>query len=140
MAMPFVTEAARVLTPAASFRSNEFAEVEAWLASNVGSPVRLPDITDATLMGGRVVSMNGVPTAAAVYEFHGMPLTYFALPTSGVAGREIETDDGIVELAAEGYEVAMWGEPEGVRAVVAPMPRDEVRAVAVECRNKALKI
>lgn len=138
LAMPFVTEAARALTRAATFRSADPTEVAGWLAHHVGRPVDVPEIRDARLMGGRVVNVAGSPTAAAIYELHGMPLTYFALGSSEVVGLRMTPGSDIMSAAAEGYEVAVWSEPTGLRALAAPMPRRELKAVAAECRNKAL--
>jgi anti-sigma factor RsiW len=138
IAPPFV---ARVTEPRAAvmtLASANAAEVETWLAERLGAPVTVPGIAEATLMGGGMTDVAGHPAAVAFYEMHGMPLTYFAL-------REIRLDDqelGIADMLTDGdqgYEVAVWRETDGLRAVAAPMPRETVRQVADECRRRSTR-
>lgn len=139
LAMPFVAEAARVLTPPATFQSSDASEIESWLQVQVGTEVQLPDIADATLMGGRVVNVAGIRTPAAVYDLRGTPLTYFAVPSAEVAGFSASPGSDLMAASADGFEVMVWGEPNGLRAVAARMPRAEIRTIADECRTKALR-
>ncbi len=138
IAVPFVAQATRALPPANVFRSTQVGQVEEWLQNQIGDEVHVPDISDATILGGRVVELDGVPGVAAVYDYHGMPLTYFAVSTDEMAGRRMDIEAGIRLAAAQGYEVAIWAETSGLRAVAAQMPRAHVQAVAKECRDKAM--
>lgn len=138
LAVPFVAQATRALPPANVFRSTQVSQVEEWLQNQIGDEIHVPDISDATILGGRVVDVDGVPGVAAVYEYHGLPLTYFAVSTDEMAGRRMDIEAGIQSAAAQGYEVAIWAESGGLRAVAAPMPRAHLQAVAKECRDKAM--
>lgn len=100
--------------------------------------MRLPAITGARLEGARVVMLDARPVAAAVYRLRGERVAYFALSDSTVSGEPVLPSADIRTATSGPYEVAVWGEPDGARAVMAAMPRDEVMAIAAECRNKAL--
>ncbi len=138
LAIPFVAQATHALPPANTFRSTQLAQVEDWLQGQMGDEIHVPDISDATILGGRVVDVDGVPGVAAVYDYDGMPLTYFAVSTDEMGGLRMDVESGIQSAAAQGYEVAIWAESGGLRAVAAQMPRAELHAVAKECRDKAI--
>ena len=136
---PFALQAGRPVAAAASFSSASFQEVEAWLRLRTGTALRLPEIPEADLEGGRVVEMDGVLTAVAVYNLRGTSLTYFAVPASEVSGTPLDVAAGIVAGSAQGVEVAVWSEPGGIRALAASMSRSDLRSVAADCRNKAIR-
>lgn len=133
LAEPFAEQGTEI-----AFASDDFGAVERWLASRLGRPVSLPAITDAQLEGARIVTLEGRAAAAAVYRLHGDLLTYFALPDFTVSGERVMPEHEIRTATAGPYEVAVWGELDGARAVMAQMSRDEVIAIAAECRTKAL--
>lgn len=118
--------------------SADHEAVEAWLAAQLQRPVELPAITQARLRGARIVQVDGMTSAAAVYEMHGSALTYFVMPGFRVAGLEITPEMEIRTTRSDGYHVAIWGEADGARALAAAMAREEVTAIATECRMKAL--
>jgi len=137
MASPLARAAQAGLGSPAAITSSDTAILRAWLQHEVGYAVEIPTISDADLVGASVTEMDGVRGAAVVYEYHGQPLTYFDLPSTGSSGRWPQS--GVVESAsADGYEVAVWTQEGGARAVVAPMPRRAVVGVANECRRKAV--
>lgn len=136
VAQPLVREAQAMATQQDGYTSSDIGELEAWLELQVGYPVNIPDISGAYLVGARVATLDGAKTAAAVYIFEGMPLTYFALPSGQVLGREVR-GSRVRAISADGYNVALWIEPGGARAIVAPIPRDRVVGIAEECRNKS---
>lgn len=137
IASPLVQHARVPLDEAQSITSSNVDDVERWFAETMGHPVAVLNITDAYLVGGRVATLDGSRAAVVVYLYHGMPLTYFALPTNDVMGVPVRGDQ-VMATSVDGYEVALWTEDGKARAVVAPMPRAEVMDVAKECRDKAL--
>jgi hypothetical protein len=139
LARPFAMQAVRPAAPGASISSTSFQEVEGWLRLRTGMAVRLPEIPEADLEGGRVVEVEGVTTGAAVYDVGGISLIYFAVPALEISGTALDVAAGIVLGSAEGVEVAVWSEPGGIRAVAASMSRADLRAVAADCRNKAFR-
>ncbi|MFQ6045386.1 MAG: hypothetical protein ACE5PT_03370 [Gemmatimonadales bacterium] len=134
MARELVAQTQAMLGEATGHTSSDLGETEFWLQSQVQYPVELPAISGAYLVGGRVARMGDTRTAAAVYLLHGKPLAYFALPSPEALGKGVGTDR-VEAVSRNGYEVAMWVEPGGARAVVASMPRDHVVGVAEECRT-----
>lgn len=137
MASPLARAAQAGLGSPVSIASSDTAILRAWLQHEVGYTVDIPNISDADLVGASVTEMDGVRGAAVVYEYRGRPLTYFDLPSTGFPGGWPQS--GVVESAsANGYEVAVWAQEGGARAIAAPMPRQTVVDVANECRRKAV--
>lgn len=134
VARELVAQTRSMLEEAAGHISSDLDETERWLQSEVRYPVELPAISGAYLVGGRVALIGDTRTAAAVYLLHGKPLAYFALPSRGALS-EAGAADRVEAVSQNGYEVAMWVEPAGARAVVASMPREHVVGVAEECRT-----
>lgn len=138
MASPLARAAQAGLGSPVSIASSDTAILRAWLQHEVGYTVDIPNISDANLVGASVTEMDGVRGAAVVYEYRGQPLTYFDLPSTGFPGGWPQS--GVVESAsANGYEVAVWTQEGGARAIAAPMPRRTVVDVANECRRKAVR-
>jgi hypothetical protein len=135
VAQPLVQQAQVIAYQEDGYTSSSIPDLEAWLESRVGYPVHVPDISNAYLVGARVARLSDTETAAVVYLVHGLPLTYFALPSDRVMGREIR-GGRVLAVSADGYEVALWAEQDGARAIVAAMPRNHVVDVAKECRDK----
>ncbi|HEX9730150.1 MAG TPA: hypothetical protein VGA37_16770 [Gemmatimonadales bacterium] len=138
MAKPFAAQASAALDPATGYRSNDASNVERWLAARTGERVTIPDIADAQLVGGRVLEVAGQMTAAADFRLHGQSLTWFAVPSPEIGGRRV-SDAGIMSASIREYHVAMWSEAGGVRVIAAPMPFDDVMAIAADCRMQALR-
>lgn len=133
--MPLVAHARAGLAEGEAILSSDMAEVERWLAQRAGQGIRLPPITDATLMGGRVIHLGTVRAAVAFYSLHGAPLAYFVLPSREIMGRRVGSN--VSGASMDGYELALWTERGHARAVVAPMPKKDVMAIAKECRSLA---
>ncbi len=133
VAASFVQEHMRALTPGGAYEGSDLVAAANWLESQIGYPVDLPDIAEATLTGARVATIGSVRAAAVVYLLHGQRLTYLAMPEDTPP---IDSDD-VTTMASSGYHVAVWTESGGPRAVVAAMPEDEIAAVAEECKRKA---
>jgi anti-sigma factor RsiW len=134
--LPLAQEARIGLAKPAAITSSDTAALREWLDAEVGYAVEIPAISEAELKGAAVTEVDGVRGAAVVYEYHGMPLTYFDLP-SDRAFTTLVRDGSLRSAAADGYELAIWTQQGGTRAVAAPMPRREVVKVANECREKA---
>ncbi len=109
-----------------------------WFAARVDYSVDIPQIDDATLLGGRVVDLGGQRVAAISYMYRDHPVTYYALSSGEIMGSQVDWDK-IVAQSADGYELALWQEGGLARAVVATLPRDDVMRFAEECRAKALR-
>jgi anti-sigma factor RsiW len=124
------------LTTVAEIPSSDASRVENWLEAQMGYAVRVPRILDAALEGGRVVTANGTEVAAVNYRLRGQPLTYLAMTTARVMGRRIE-EDRIETMSLEGFSLAAWTEQGSARILMAPIPEQEVVAVARECKREA---
>lgn len=135
---PLVVEASAGLLDDAMV-SGELSHVEQWLGQQVGYAVELPEIDEAVVVGGRVAVVGGTPIPVAFYLLRGTPISYFALPTGDVMGAPVPGTD-VVTVSSDGYEVAVWSERGFARALVAPLPRREMVAIAKECKRKALML
>jgi len=116
-------------------QSSDPGNVGRWLESRLGYEVEIPSIPGARLTGGRVVTMDGENLAAVTYVVGGTPLVYFAIPTGTLPGWEVS--DRTAQTARIGrYHVATWIVNGAGSAIVAPMPKRDVQAVAEECRGR----
>ncbi len=136
VAQPLVQQALVGLSTEGTMSSSDTEELEDWLESKVGYRVEIPVISDAVLVGGRVADLGGIRTAVVTYVLRGRPLTYFAMPSAEVLGSRITHED-VETVSSNGYHVATWMERGAARAVVAPLPRNELAAVAEECKRMA---
>lgn len=121
----------------ATIASNQAELLRGWFGSKIGSSVDIPDIPEAQLTGGQITHLDGVATAAVHYEYHGMELLYFMIPPSTVS-RRMPKDDELWSFTASGFEVVLWRDGATTRAVMAPMARPELEAIAEHCRNKTM--
>ncbi len=135
---PFVEHAQTDLGGGRAMTSSDFTELQSWLEGQVGYDLHLPHITGARLVGGRVAEIGGVRGAIVTYvsDAEGKALTYFALPSTNVIGGSL-TPDQVAIVTTDDYEVAVWLEAGGTRAVVASMPRRRVVEIAEECKAQA---
>ena len=133
---PLVDQASIGLRSTGALESSDPAQLGSWLESQMGYHIDVPAISNAVLIGGRVVDLNHVPAAAVIYTMHGKQLTYFAMPTADLLGTTI-SNDRVRTVSSGGFNVATWTEAGAARAVVAAMDEKEVVAVARECRQKA---
>lgn len=137
IATPFVRQVTQRAAVSSAMTTGEVQLAE-WLASQMGSAVHIPVIPDAELLGGRVTQLGDVRTAVVDYRIHGMSLTYFHIPAVRILGRPIAEGDELLSLSSGGYEVVMWRENDSARAVVSPMSRRELQAIAEHCRRKSM--
>ncbi len=133
---PLVDQASIGLRSTGTLESSDPAQLGSWLESQMGYHIDVPAISNAVLIGGRVVNLNHVPAAAVIYTMHGKQLTYFAMPTADLLGTTI-SNDRVRTVSSGGFNVATWTEAGAARAVVAAMDEKKVVAVARECRQKA---
>lgn len=135
VAAPLVAVATRAAPADSAMDSSDSAGVAEWLGAHVGMPIAIPAIHDARLVGGRLARIDRQPVAIVVYHMHGAPLVYVATPSMAMAGQRLSASAPMLHLDMRGYQVAIWGEPGGARAIVAPMTRAEVHDIAIECRE-----
>jgi hypothetical protein len=133
-AAAFVRAAMRQLPSDSTMDSSDSAGVARWLGRQVGMPLAIPAIPGAKLMGGRVVRLDNTPVAGIVYRMHGVALVYLASASMTIAGMTTDTSQAMMHMGMDGYQVAVWGEVDGARALVAPMTPEEVHDLVVECR------
>lgn len=137
MAAPFASAARATNSSSLGMTTANHGSLERWFAATLGGRVGVPAITGAELVGGRVAVIEGRPAAVVLYRMHGDPVTYLAL-RDGDGGGETLSAERIMMAEAGDVQVALWREAGGVRAIAAAMPPDDVMAVAMECRQKAL--
>jgi anti-sigma factor RsiW len=111
-------------------------ELRAWFEERLGAGFDIPDIEGARLVGGRLAGDSEMLGAIVDFEYHGKRLTYVVSENLDLI--EMLEGQGLVVGSAEGQQVVMWLEDWTARAVVAEMPRQELKGIAAQCRNKAL--
>lgn len=132
---PLVQHATVGLAAEKTLVTSDPLQLGTWFYTQLGYSVQIPAISHADLIGGSVVDLRGIPTAAVAYQLHGNQLTYFALETTEESGGL--TSEDVNTVSAHGFHVATWTELGSLRAVVAAMDEKEVAAVAEECKRSA---
>ena len=134
VASPLVDQALVGLSESGSMTNSDPVALGQWLESRVGRHVEVPQITNASLMGARVATMNGVQAVAVTYWLRGKELTYFAMPGTDVMGAAVMSDR-VRTTSSRGFNVATWTEHGAARAVVAQIDKRELAAVAKQCKR-----
>ncbi len=79
--------------------------------------------------------LGGIRGAAVEYEIDGMDLTYLMVPEGVAAEAFAASSDTMVTWSSQGYQIVMWRQGGGTRALVAPMPTDRLFRIADHCRR-----
>ena len=122
-------------TGAAVMETDQPASLKSWFASQVDYTVDVPDIPDANLRGGRLAYLGGIQGVAVEYEIAGQDLTYLMVPQGNVLDMLAEQGDTLVTWSSRGYQIVMWKQGGGTRALVGPLPRKEINDIADHCRR-----
>ena len=122
-------------TGAAIMETDQPAFLRSWFESQVDYTVDVPDIPDANLRGGRLAYLGGVQGVAVEYEIAGQDLTYLMVPNGNVLDMLAEQGDTLVAWSSRGYQIVMWKQGGGTRALVGPLPRKEISDIADHCRR-----
>lgn len=113
-----------------SFASSDRLQVQRWLNDQVATlAAHLPEIPEARLTGGSILSVGGVTSGAATYELGSRKLTFYIVPGEGPYLRSQLTD-----MAGPGAEVVLWRHDGSYRAVVAQMGYLELQEIAKLCQ------
>ena len=128
-------DAAHQVTGDATLETDQPAFLRSWFESQVDHTVDVPNIPDAELKGGRLAYVGGIRGAAVEYQMHGMSLTYLMVPEGNVMDLLASQGDSVLSWSSRGYQVVMWKQGGGTRALVAPMPKDELSQIAEHCRR-----
>lgn len=132
LARPLVAEAMRDM-PAESHAGFDHQSLSRWFADRLGHPVFVMEMPGAHLIGGYVTRrIGGVPSPVMRYRADGMEVTYLVVPGGRLMDRTVAAGE-VMSLRSRGLEVLIWGEPSGAHVMVAPMPREELKAIAEEC-------
>lgn len=123
------------VTGSASMETDQPASLRSWFESQVNHTVDVPAIPDAELLGGRLAFVGGIRGAAVEYRMHDVPLTYLMVPESYVMDMFADALDTLVTGSSQGYRIVMWKQGGATRALVAPMPLEELSQIAEHCRR-----
>jgi anti-sigma factor RsiW len=123
------------VTGAGVMETAQPASLESWFASQVDYAVDVPNIPDASLRGGRVAYLAGVQGVAVEYEIEGKDLTYLMVPEGNVLDMLLEQGDTLVTWSSRGYQIVMWRQGGGTRALVGSLPKQEINEIADHCRR-----
>lgn len=134
VASPLVDQALVGLSDSGSMTNSDPVALGQWLESHVGHHVEVPQIANASLMGARVATMNGVQAVAVTYSLRGKELTYFAMPSTDVMGAAV-MNERVRTTSSRGFNVATWTEQGAARAVVAQINKRQLAAVAKQCKR-----
>ena len=123
------------VTGAGVMKTDQPASLRSWFESQVNYMVDVPNIPDANLRGGRLAYLGGVQGVAVEYEIGGQDLTYLMVPEGNVLDMLVEQGDTLVAWSSRGYQIVMWKQSGGTRALVGSLPRKEINDIADHCRR-----
>ena len=134
-AQSWVDIALNQVTGAGVMKTDQPASLRSWFESQVNYTVDVPNIPDANLRGGRLAYLGGVQGVAVEYEIGGQDLTYLMVPEGNVLDMLVEQGDTLVAWSSRGYQIVMWKQGGGTRALVGSLPRKEISDIADHCRR-----
>ena len=116
--------------------AGDTAAVTTWFRETAGVQIAAPQLEGYTLVGGRLIALDGRPVAQLVYE--GKPddtyLSLLRFPHDGFhAGPiplQVHVNDGVALHQAGPMSLATWVSGEERVALVGTVPSDELRRVA----------
>ncbi len=123
------------VTGAGVMKTDQPASLRSWFESQVNYTVDVPNIPAANLRGGRLAYLGGVQGVAVEYEIGGQDLTYLMVPEGNVLDMLVEQGDTLVAWSSRGYQIVMWKQGGGTRALVGSLPRREINDIADHCRR-----
>ncbi len=123
------------VTGASVMKTDQPASLRSWFESQVNYTVDVPNIPTANLRGGRLAYLGGVQGVAVEYEIGGQDLTYLMVPEGNVLDMLVEQGDTLVAWSSRGYQIVMWKQGGGTRALVGSLPRKEINDIADHCRR-----
>ncbi len=123
------------VTGGAMMQTDEPASLRSWFESQVDYAVDVPDIPDAVLRGGRLAYVGGIRGAAMEYDVHGQDLVYLMVPHGSVMDMLASPGDTLLAWSSRGYQIVMWKQGGGTRALLGPLPQKELYQIADHCRR-----
>ncbi len=123
------------VTGAGVMKTDQPASLRSWFESQVNYTVDVPNIPDANLRGGRLAYLGGVRGVVVEYEIGGQDLTYLMVPEGNVLDMLVEQGDTLVAWSSRGYQIVMWKQGGGTRALVGSLPKREINDIADHCRR-----
>jgi len=118
-------------------RSASAMEVAAWLTRATGTPMHVPTMPDARLLGARTVRLRGREVGLAVYESGGRRLSLFLgggqelFPSRGLAPDQLWTRRGTP------YSVVAWIHQGHFHVAVSDLPVRRLQELARQCQKPA---
>jgi anti-sigma factor RsiW len=116
--------------------AGDTAAVTTWFRETAGVRIAAPQLEGYTLVGGRLIALDGRPVAQLVYE--GKPddtyLSLLRFPHGGFhAGPiplQVQVNDGVALHQAGPMSLATWVSREERVALIGTVPSDELRRLA----------
>jgi anti-sigma factor RsiW len=116
--------------------AGDTAAVTTWFRETAGVRIAAPQLEGYTLVGGRLIALDGRPVAQLVYE--GKPddtyLSLLRFPHGGFhAGPiplQVQVNDGVALHQAGPMSLATWVSGEERVALIGTVPSDELRRLA----------
>jgi anti-sigma factor RsiW len=131
----WVDVAMNQVTGPALVQTNQPAYLRSWFESQAGYTIDVPNIPDATLKGGRLAYVSGIQGVAVEYEIDGQELIYLMVPEGNAMDMLAEAGDTLVTWSSRGLQIVMWKQGGGTRALVGPLPRQDLYDIADHCRR-----
>jgi anti-sigma factor RsiW len=126
--------------------AGDAAAVTTWFWQAAGVQVSAPQLEGYTLVGGRLIALDGRPVAQLVYE-RKLDDAYLSLLQfqhdnlyAGLIPLQVQVNDGIAFQQAGTMSLATWVSGEQRVALIGSVPSDELQRVAGELAERSESI
>jgi len=120
-------------------RSQDPAEVAAWLQAQLGHPVHVPLMPDAPLRGARISVLRGQKVGLLVYASGATPLSLFVGAPSLLCPQGTGlAPDQLYSQAGRPYAVVAWEHKGHFHVAVAQLALARLQTLARECQASAI--
>lgn len=119
--------------------AGDVATVTAWFQEAAGLRISAPQLDTYTLVGGRLIALEGRPVAQLVYEAESedvyLSLLQFHHP--GLSVGPILLNDGLVLNHEKSLTLVTWRSGEERLALIGTMPGEELRRLAADLAGRS---
>jgi anti-sigma factor RsiW len=132
---------AKYINAESQLRSSETAQIESWFRDKTDFSVRVPVLTNADVVGGRLCFLRGRKAALVLYRHQSRPVSLFQLNSRDVSLTALDRSevDGapIWRASWKGYSLAAFEQRGVVYALVSDMRESELLEMASAAQIKA---
>jgi anti-sigma factor RsiW len=115
------------------------AELASWFQATLHQSLHIPEMPDATLLGGRIAKLGGKPIGLAVYASQGSTMSLFMGDEATLCPQGLGKAEGELFSQAQGGEsLVAWKHNGHFHVAVSPLSLPALQALARECQHSPM--